>query len=160
DVVVDPVRLDDLRPDREVRVHGRERILEDHRHPLAAQAAHRVGRGAHDLGPVEPDLPVDPRVAPVVQAENAEAADRLAGAGLADDAQRAAAFELERDAVDAAHQAVIGREVDLQIPYVQKGRRRAGASSKVHSGHQLTLTRGSITAYNRSTMRLATTMKT
>src|SRR6266700_468372 len=43
-VVVDPVRLDDLPADRVVRVQGGQRILEDHRHLLAAHPAYLVLR--------------------------------------------------------------------------------------------------------------------
>ena len=43
-VVVDPVRLDDLDADRVVRVHRGQRVLEDHRHLLAAHLAHGLRR--------------------------------------------------------------------------------------------------------------------
>ena len=90
--MVHPVRLDDLRADRVVRVHRGQRILEDHRHLVAAQLADRL-RGRRDqLLAVQPDLAGDLGVARVVQAEDAEAGDGLAGAGLADDAERAAAL--------------------------------------------------------------------
>ena len=120
-VVVDLVRLDDLGADRVVRVHRGQRILEDHRHLLAPQLAHRVRGGADDLRTVEPDLTGDLGVAPVVQAEDAQAGHRLAGAGLADDAERAAPVEGERERVDRADQAVVGREVDPQVAQLEEG---------------------------------------
>ena len=114
-LVVYPVGLDDLLADRVVRVHRRQRILEDHRHLLAAQRPHGLRRRTDDLHAVEPDLARHVGVAPVVQPQDAQAGHRLAGAGLADDAQGAAALEGERDRVHRANQAVVGREVDPQV---------------------------------------------
>jgi hypothetical protein len=121
DVVVHPVRLDDLGADGEVRVHRGQRVLEDHRHLLAAQLAYLFGVGPDQLLAVEPHLTGQPGVvgAPV-QAQDAQAGHALAGAGFADDAQRLAALQTERDPVDRPDQAVFGREVHPQVPYVQE----------------------------------------
>ena len=62
----------------------------------------------------------DVRVAEAVQAEQAKAGHALAGAGLADDAERLAAFEREGHAVDRLDEAVFGREVDLEITHVEE----------------------------------------
>ncbi len=121
DVVVDAVGLDDLGADGEVRVHGRQRVLEDHRHLAAAQPAYVVGVGGDQFLAVEPHLSRDPRPRGAVQAHDAERGDRLAGSRLADDAERLAGPDVEADAVDGLHEAVVGVEVDAQVPYGQEG---------------------------------------
>ncbi len=125
-VVVDQVGLDDLVADRVVRVQRGERVLEDHRHRRLPRSSRIAGVGdgeqvlaveqdlAGDLGawcrrcrPMmawlvtdlpEPDSPTMPRVWP--------------------------ALELEADAVDRLHQAVVGREVDVQVVDVEERRGR------------------------------------
>jgi peptide/nickel transport system ATP-binding protein len=119
--VVHPVRLDDLVPDRVERVHRGQRILEDHRHLGAAQGPYGLRRRADELLAVQPDLAGDLRVALVVQAQDAQAGDRLTGTRLADDAQRLAALQPERQPVDALDQAVVGRERDLQVLDLEEG---------------------------------------
>jgi hypothetical protein len=112
DAVVDPVRLDDLVADRVVRMHRRQRILEDHRHLLAAQLPHVFGRGADQFLAVQPDLTRDLGRTTLVQPQDAEAGHALAGPGLPDDPERLAALQVERQPVDGLDQAVVGREVD------------------------------------------------
>src|SRR5690606_2214423 len=124
-------------------------------------------RGADQFLPVQPDLSGDLGVAPVVQTQDAQAGHRLAGSGLAHDAQSAAAFELERQPVDRLDQTVVGREVDAEVADLQKGGRRRGrgrARRRVLQclggslvPHQLCLTLGSTTPYRTSTIRLANT---
>ena len=89
----------------------------------------------------EPDSPTMPRVCP--------------------------GFSIEADAVDRLDQAVVGLEVDAQIPYGEEGLVVAGTPA----GHRLarrlglgnltheSLTLGSMAAYTRSTSRLQMTMK-
>ena len=62
-------------------------------------------------------------LAALVQAHDAHAGDALPRARLADDAQRAAAFQAERDAVHRLDQAVVGREVDAQVLDLEQGLR-------------------------------------
>jgi hypothetical protein len=50
-----------------------------------------------------------------VQPQQAQAGHALARPGLADDAERLTALNLERQAVDGLYQAVVGREVDVQV---------------------------------------------
>ena len=78
---------------------------------------------------------------PVVQAQDAEAGHALAGAGLADDAERLAALQREGQAVDGLDQAVVGREVDPQVADLEERRLVAGGTS-AHDSR----TRGSMTA--------------
>ena len=159
-LVVDAERLDDLVADRVERVHRGQRVLEDHRHLLAAQLAHLLALGADEFLPVEPDLAGDPR-ALRVQAHDAQRRDRLARAGLADDAERAAALDIERQPVDGLDDAVVGREMDTQVAHRQElGRRRPAFGLHLDSSvaHEY-LTLGSTTAYTISTTRLANTTK-
>jgi hypothetical protein len=121
DVVVEPVGLDDLRADPVVGVHRRQRVLEDHRHLAAPQPAHEVRGGRHEFVTVEPDLAGDAGPGALVQAHDGQARHALAGAGLADDAQGAAPLEREAQAVDRPHQAVVGREVHLQVVDLEEG---------------------------------------
>src|SRR5690606_37349549 len=97
-----------------------QRVLEDHRHLLAAQRPHPLRARADQLLAVEPDLPGDPGPGALVQAEDAEAGDALARARLADDAEGPAALQREGQAVHRLDQAVGGREVDPQVLDLEK----------------------------------------
>ena len=106
----------DLRPDRVDRVQRRHRILEDHRHLVAADLlqlalVHRRGR----RGPCNEHFALEARVAVARQPEERHRRDALARARLADDPEHLAALELEADAVDGLDDAVLGRELDLQV---------------------------------------------
>ena len=93
-----------------------------------------------------------------VQAENAEAGHALAGAGLADDAERLATRQRERHTIDRFDETVVRAERDAQVPNVQErlGSRRSGTGGgrlgEQFRGHALnpfchdSRTRGSITA--------------
>ena len=113
--VVDPVRLGDLVAHLVEGVQRGQRVLEDHGHLGPAELPHpgrvRVGQ----FLAVQPDLAGDPRLGAAVQAHDAQAGHALARARLADDAERAAAVHAERDAVHRLDQAVVGREVDVQV---------------------------------------------
>ena len=50
DVLVGSDHFDDLITDTPDRVERRQRILEDHRHPLTADRSHRLGGGADEFG--------------------------------------------------------------------------------------------------------------
>jgi hypothetical protein len=58
-LVVHPVRLDDLLADRVERVQRRQRVLEDHRHLVAAQRPHVAFAHADEFPAFEPDLAGD-----------------------------------------------------------------------------------------------------
>ena len=91
----------------------------------------------------------------VVQAHDRLRRDALAGAGLADDAEGLAALDGEGDAVDGADEAVLGGELDLEVADLEVG---AGGARRGCRVVIPSLTRGSMTAYRRSTIRLATMM--
>ena len=103
---------------RVIRVHRRQRILKDHGHPLAAQAADVLRSLAEQFIAVEIDLAAQlgpgPRLLrgrPGVQTHDRQAGDALSRSGLADDAEGSAAIQCETQPVDRLHQSVIGREV-------------------------------------------------
>ncbi len=110
--------LADLPLDRVQRVERGHRLLEDHGDGRAAQRAQpRLARGQHVLA-VEQDLAADPRCGRE-QARDGERGHRLARARFADQRQRAAFGELERDAVDG-HRASRVRKGDAEIADVEE----------------------------------------
>ena len=54
------------------------------------------------------------------QTNDRKIGDRLSGARLADDAQRLAALQLKRDAIDGLDRAVFSVEVGAQVPDFEK----------------------------------------
>src|SRR5208282_5355132 len=131
---------------RVVRMQRGQRVLEDHGHLAAAQFPDPARAGGDQVLAVQPDVPGDLGLGPLVQSHDAHAGDALAGTRLPHDAQRAAAFQDERDSVHGPDQAVVGLEVDPQVADVQQRR---------HQNRTL----GSTTAYRMSTIMLAMTMK-
>src|SRR5207245_4957037 len=55
------------------------------------------------------------RVRARVEPHDRETGDALAGAGLADDAERLALLDLEADSVDGLDDAVVGTEMSLEV---------------------------------------------
>src|SRR5262252_85551 len=121
DLVVDQVGLGDLVADRVVGVQRGQRILEDHRHLAAPQVAHPGLRRLDEFLSVEVDLAAHPCVAGVVEAEDAETGDALARAGFTDDAEGAAPVQRERYPVYRLDQPIVGRKMNMQVPYVEHG---------------------------------------
>src|SRR5207249_3208481 len=94
---------------------------------------------------VEERLAARDRVRARVQAHDRQAGDALARARLADDAERLALLDRERDAVDGADDPVVGLEVRLEVADFEEA----------HARRIL----GSIQAYSRSTSRLKPMMQ-
>jgi hypothetical protein len=104
-------RLGDLAADRQMRRQCRRRILEDHRD---APAAHRRGSAAEQRHAIQPGVARDPGVRRQ-QPEQREEDLRLAGAGLADDAETAATGDAERRVAHHGAAAVFDAQVrDLE----------------------------------------------
>ena len=116
----DPDRLGDLVADPVDRVQRRHRVLEDHPELGAAVLLHLGVRHLQQVGALVDHLALEVRVHIAREAHQRHRRDALAGAGLADDPEHLAALELERDAVDRAHDAVLRREVDLQVVDVEE----------------------------------------
>jgi hypothetical protein len=108
------------------RIERGHRLLEDHRHLAAAQAAALVGRKAEDVAAFEEDrIGLDLAGRARHQAHDGERGDALAAAGFADQADGAATPDGEVDAVDRAEEAAVGVEVgaetaDLEELFHQK----------------------------------------
>src|SRR5512133_3181212 len=125
DRIVNAVGLNDLLADRVVRIQGRERILEDHGHPLAAQAPDIFRSLAQQLVPVEIDLATQLRAGasllrsrPGMQTHDCQAGYALPRPRLAHNAKSLAAVEGETQPVYRLHQPVVGREVHVKINYL------------------------------------------
>ena len=95
DVEVVAQALGDLAPDLHDRVERGHRVLEDHRHLGAPQRSHLAVAGADELLAVVGGRPGADHVAGGEQAHDRAGEHGLAGAGLADDAERLAAVEAE-----------------------------------------------------------------
>ena len=108
-------RLGQLPAHRVVRRQGRQRVLEDHRHLVAAELLQLLLGGGDEFLAVEDDLAVDGGGARVVQAQDRQVGDGLPGAGLAHDAQGLAALDVEGEAVDRLDDAVLGGELHPQV---------------------------------------------
>ena len=111
DLLVRLDRLDDLLADPVHRVQRRHRILEDHPDLVAAVVLHLRVRELEQVAALVVHLAAEARVDVARQAHDRHRGHALARAGLADDPEHLAALELERDAVDGVHDAVLGREV-------------------------------------------------
>ena len=113
--------LFDLCADAEHRVQARHRLLEDHRDIVAAQALHLVGRGLGNvvglvIAEVQTNLAFDDLpLGALQQLHQGKARDRLAAAGLTDDADGLADGHFKRNAVDALDDAGVGEEIGVQV---------------------------------------------
>ena len=99
--VMDHQRLGDRGADRHPRIERRVRVLEDHLHALAHRAQIAL-RQLRDLPVFEPDRPGRR----LVQAQDRSPQRRLTATGLADEAERLAAQNIERDLGDGAHRSI------------------------------------------------------
>src|SRR5262249_44006908 len=98
EIRVDAERLRDLVPDRELRIQRVVRLLEDDLH-VRAPLPQLALRERRDVSAVEQDLPARR----LEQPEEAPAEGRLAAAALADQPERLARVEVERDVLAGVH---------------------------------------------------------
>ena len=92
--------LDDLLADRVARIERGHRLLEDHRHAVAAQVAQLAVRQIEQADAVEGHGAGHFGARLRQQAHHGERRHALAAAGLADQPERRAARDREVDAVD------------------------------------------------------------
>src|SRR5690606_2280985 len=93
-----------------------QRILEDHRDPIAAQALELALGEPDDLPPLEADAAAgDAPGRALEQAHRGEARHALARAGLADEPDDLPPVDGKAHAVDGAHRAVATAELDAQV---------------------------------------------
>ena len=109
-------RLADLAPDREHRVQARHRVLEDHRDLPAADVPQLlVGELRSGRDPRKSALPAVDATRPGRIPSSASDGDALAAAGLADDPERLAGRDVERDPVDGVDRPARGPELDTEV---------------------------------------------
>ena len=114
--LVDANRLGDLLADGVHRVERRHRLLEDHRDLVAADALHLAVAERHEVAPLEHDpAPLPDLARRLDQPHDRERADRLAAAGLTDEAEGLAGVELEVDPVDGPDRPLAGTEPRPQV---------------------------------------------
>ena len=108
--------LHQLRRDLQERIERCHRVLKDHRDPLAADLSHLIDRQRTDIDAVKDDLAADDLSRRFRdQPHHREIRHRFAAARFADDAERLALFQLERDPVNRLDDAVFGLEIGLQV---------------------------------------------
>ena len=108
-------------------VDGRQRghrVLEDHRDLTAANRPHLALREPHQVAAAVEHLALDDRVGVPDQPHHRQHRDRLAGPGLADDAEHPADRNRQREVVDCLDDAVLGPEGDAEVTELEQ--RRAG----------------------------------
>ncbi len=119
--------LGNLLSHRERRVHRRHRFLEDHRDPVAANRPHARRAQLEQVLAIEQDLAgFDAPRRAGDQAEDGQRGHALPRAGLADDGQRLAGGDVERDLVHRRDHAAVGAKTRGQLLHLQDWLRHAG----------------------------------
>ena len=103
----------DLLADAHHRVERGHRLLEDHRDLAAPNLAEPAGGGRREIGALEQDLPAHEARGTGQQPDQRAERHRLARARLSDHAERLAAADRERRAVDCAQDPARELELDL-----------------------------------------------
>jgi hypothetical protein len=111
----------DLVADLADRIERRARVLEDHRHFASAQIAHLVFTGGAHVEAGEMHGAFGDPAGAVEDAHHRIGGDRLAGAGLPDDADGLALGDGHVDVLDRAHDAAAGRELHGEVGNVEEG---------------------------------------
>src|SRR4051812_725744 len=113
-------RLADLPPDGDYRVQARHRVLEDDRDVLAADFAQLALREREQIATLEVRLARGDRRVAGEDPEQRERGDALAATGLADEPERLARGDPERNAVDSVDGATLRVELDSQVIDLQQ----------------------------------------
>ena len=98
-------------------VQARHRLLEDDGDLVAADLLHLLHGELRQLPAVKEDAAARDIAVAVEQLEHAHRRDALAGAALADDAQRLAGLDRVGHAVDRLHHAALGGEEGFQVAH-------------------------------------------
>ncbi len=120
--------LGDLLADSHDRVERGHRLLEDHRDREPTQLSAAVRVELQEVDTLELDRATHDPCAPRQEPDEGAQRDRLAGARLPDEAERLAASDLERRAVDRPEGAAGERELDLQVPHAEQRLAHSGLS--------------------------------
>ena len=139
---VPTAHLGDLGADGEQRVERRHRVLEDHRDLLAAHSRSVSSASCTSDSPFQRTSP--PVILPgqLDQPEQRLGGDALAGAALADEAERLAAVEWKRHAAHGLHDTAPREEIDVQVLDLEqrRGRRVDGTCALDLAGVESSLT--------------------
>ena len=114
-------RLADLPADRQHRVERGHRVLEDHRDLAAADRAQLLVVQREQVAAVEHRRAARDAAVAREDPEQRERGDALAAARLADDPERLARRDVERDPVDRVDEPALGAEVDVQVVDDEEG---------------------------------------
>ena len=116
ETLVDQEHLVDLLLDPMQRVERGQRLLEDHRDAVAADAAHDPLAGADQLGAAKADAALRvPRDGVGQELQDRQGRDRLARAAFADHRQGLALLDAEADALDRLDLAHRRAERDVKV---------------------------------------------
>src|SRR6266446_8519304 len=109
------------------RIERRHRLLKYNGNLLAADLSHLGRPERHEIASTPKDLPAgDMPGRHRDELEHRQRGDALAAAGFADHAQRLPAVDGKIDAIDRAHDAVVGGEVGLQPANFEEALARHG----------------------------------
>ena len=97
------------------RIEGGHRILEDHRHLVAADLLQLLLAHLQDIAALVEHLSLEARVLVTSQAEQRHRRDALARAGLAHDPDDLPAVDVEADAVDGVDRAAGNEKLNPEI---------------------------------------------
>src|SRR4030095_4626099 len=129
----------DLIADRERRIEGCHRLLEDHRDPVPAELAHLRRRDLQQVGAFEQDLAAgDPPRRTWHEPHDRQRRYALAAAGFADESERAPGIDAEGDAVDRREFAVLDRKIRLEIAYFEERSHRFRCAAKRSTSASIT----------------------
>src|SRR5262249_39662954 len=107
-----------LESDAQHRVERAERILEDHRDVAPADLTEIIGFELEQVLVAEDDLAAHDLAGFLHETEDRHRGDALAAPGLADDAERLAAADVEADVAHRFDLAVVGHEVRAQVAHL------------------------------------------
>ena len=114
-VEMDLQRLGQLKADRVAGIEARHRLLEDHRHVIADDAAALAGGDGEEIDAVELQSVGGDLGGPRQEAHHRQHGNRLAGTQFTDDGQHFARLERQRNPVDGTKTAMARGEVDGEI---------------------------------------------
>ncbi|EAP75187.1 hypothetical protein ISM_11385 [Roseovarius nubinhibens ISM] len=120
DPAVQPQGLDQLIADRIGRVERGHRFLKDHRHAVAAQIAHHLGRGAAQIGLVKAHLVGLALDALRQKAHHRQRGERFARPAFAHDRQGLAPLEIEINTAHRMQDTAPRGDGQRQVAHTQK----------------------------------------
>ncbi len=106
----------ELLADGEKRIERGHRVLKDHGDAVAADVGELALRKRKQIAAFENGMAADNLSRGLRnEAENCQAGDAFAGTAFADDAERFAGLNIQRNAVDGADDAVVGVKFDAEV---------------------------------------------